>query len=443
MGIFDNLVHPQSAAQMELLKNVLIMSYIILVPYFSVLIGATLLSVFFNKKGLKENSLKDIKFAKQLVDLITFNKSIVFALGLIPMLSIVVIYAQLLKNVEANITGYLLFSAVLFICGVVFVYIFKYSFHLKEILKLAKDSEIEDQETKEELNSYRSAAEKLYSEAGTTGLAILLICSYFFIGAVQLAGDSTRWEGAANFFSIIFSISSIVNYCAFLILSVAIAAASLLYVNYRKEDDSENALYIKDLTLKIGLSAIITLPIFIVLGVFTTTNVALSGEYFIMTVITLGVVLIITYKFFTALKSKENNYTSLIFLFVVFVCLNIYKDQAAFATSAKYQTAVIVDEHIKYVKDYKASVGLLKEAVVDGEAIFKGRCVACHSFDKVITGPPYNKTLPKYDGKMDQLVEYILNPYKIDPKFPAMPSQGLKPNEAKAVAEYIVNTYKK
>lgn len=442
MGIFDNLVHPQSEAQMELLQNILVMTYIILIPYFCVLVGSSLLSVFFNKKGLKDDNPDYIKFAKRLIDLITFNKSIVFALGLVPMLSIVFVYAQFLKNVQANIFTYLLFSAILFICGVIFIYIYKYSFHLKDIFKYTKESEIDDASTLDELNKYRSSSEKLYSEAGTAGLVLLLVSSFFFVGSIQLAADNIRWE-TSSFIDLIFSLSSIVNYCLFLILSVTISAASFLFVNYKKDIKQTADENWKELALKSGAAAIAILPLFIVLAVFVTPSAALSGEYFIYTVVTLGIVLLIAYKFYTALKTKENNYTSMIFLFVLFVCLNIYKDHTAFATTVKYQTAVIADEHAKFVKEYKEGLGLFKEAVVNGEDIFKGRCVACHKFDAVVVGPPYNATLPKYDGKFDDLVEYILNPYKIDPKYPAMPNQGLKPNEAKAVAEYIVNTYKK
>ena len=49
--------------------------------------------------------------------------------------------------------------------------------------------------------------------------------------------------------------------------------------------------------------------------------------------------------------------------------------------------------------------------------------------------------LPKYDGKEAQLVAFIRNPGKIDPAYPPMPNPGLRPNEAEAVAEYLLKTY--
>jgi cytochrome c len=51
--------------------------------------------------------------------------------------------------------------------------------------------------------------------------------------------------------------------------------------------------------------------------------------------------------------------------------------------------------------------------------------------------------MPKYEGKKDLLVKFILNPVKINPDYPAMPNPGLKPKEAEAIAEYLLTTYKK
>ena len=55
----------------------------------------------------------------------------------------------------------------------------------------------------------------------------------------------------------------------------------------------------------------------------------------------------------------------------------------------------------------------------------------------------YNESLKKYEGKLKDLVAFILNPKKINPDYIPMPNPGLKPSEAKAVAKYILDTYKK
>ena len=51
--------------------------------------------------------------------------------------------------------------------------------------------------------------------------------------------------------------------------------------------------------------------------------------------------------------------------------------------------------------------------------------------------------LPKYVGKEAQLVAFIRNPVKVDPAYPPMPNPGLKPQEADAVAKYLLEEFAK
>jgi cytochrome c len=73
-----------------------------------------------------------------------------------------------------------------------------------------------------------------------------------------------------------------------------------------------------------------------------------------------------------------------------------------------------------------------------GEDIYTARCFACHLFDQKKVGPPYFKTIPKYEGKKAELVAFILNPTKVDPAYPPMPNQGLRLAEADSIASYII-----
>jgi cytochrome c551/c552 len=73
-----------------------------------------------------------------------------------------------------------------------------------------------------------------------------------------------------------------------------------------------------------------------------------------------------------------------------------------------------------------------------GEKVYNERCASCHAFDQKIVGPPHNSVLPKYVGAPDKLLEYILNPTKVDPNYPAMPKLGLSRREARAVADYLL-----
>ena len=81
MDFLDNLVIPQSMEHIELLETMLIVTYIILLPYLGLLFGSTFFSVIYNGKGRKLNNPIYIKFSKNLIDLVTQNKVVVLGLG--------------------------------------------------------------------------------------------------------------------------------------------------------------------------------------------------------------------------------------------------------------------------------------------------------------------------------------------------------------------------
>ena len=45
---------------------------------------------------------------------------------------------------------------------------------------------------------------------------------------------------------------------------------------------------------------------------------------------------------------------------------------------------------------------------------------------------------PEVSGKKTDLIRFVLNPQKVDPAFPTMPSQGLRPAEADSIASYLM-----
>ena len=83
------------------------------------------------------------------------------------------------------------------------------------------------------------------------------------------------------------------------------------------------------------------------------------------------------------------------------------------------------------------------EVELNGEEIYKVRCESCHKFDIKLVGPPHNEVVPKYFGKKELLLAFIKNPTRVDETYPPMPNPGLKPAEAKAVADYVLEQVKK
>ncbi|MCC6396025.1 MAG: cytochrome c, partial [Bacteroidetes bacterium] len=119
----------------------------------------------------------------------------------------------------------------------------------------------------------------------------------------------------------------------------------------------------------------------------------------------------------------------------------VTKDQVALHNATRDQAVILAHVYDQSEEALKSALGVAAKQL-SGEDIFNAKCSACHLFDQKKVGPPYASVLPKYKGKKPELVSFILNPSKVDPAFPPMPSQGLKPAEADSIATYLLGKVK-
>lgn len=437
MNFLENFAIPQSAHHIELLYGLLILTFLLFIPYLALVTGSLILSLFFNRKGKATGDSKYFGLAKKLIDIITFNKSISFALGVVPLLSIIFSYAQLLQGVNSGVPEYLLAALILLLVSIVSLYTYKYSFHLKDILD-SSDVKSDDAE------KFKSASNTLFNKTGKYSLYLLLLTSWIFFGAISIARESSMWEN--SFYDVFFSVDSIVKFVGFIFLSLFVTSITVFYTYFRpntefKTDESEREL-LRSTTLKTALVSLLFLPIFLLTDLLTTSGEALSGSVFIFSLFAVLTLIFISIMLYFMIKNNNAEYVnSVLFLSIIFMIFFVVKDQSAFETSSRIQFVKLSSAYEEYKTELLKKSGALVETI-SGADIYNGRCVACHSFDNKVVGPSYNSVLGKYEGDVDKLSKFILNPVKINPDFPAMPGQGLKPNEAKAVAEYILNQYK-
>ncbi|MBU2506415.1 MAG: hypothetical protein KJ799_06800 [Bacteroidetes bacterium] len=444
MDFLDNLVLPQSSHHITLLKYLLALSYIIFIPYISILFGSLVLSIY----SFKKENLNGSRLAKDFIDLVTYNKSMSIGLGAVPMLCAIFCYAQLLHDAPINISGFLVISLILFIIGITLIYVYKRSFHLREIFNLAFSKIDAGDKANAELYEYRQKNELTFSKSGIYAVLFIALSAYVFIGSIKYAvGVSTQQE-PVSLLNVIFSVSSIVHFLFFFVSSVAISTTGIIYYYFRPNSreskiNNEYSVFVKNFTLKLGLTATLVLPIIYVLGILLLPGEALSNSLFVFAVIILLIILIIANYFYKMLKELSAQYgASLLFLFVLLFAMLVIQDQYAFDTKYQRHSIELTAKYVDYQKEVQLKFGSVQEIVISGEDIFNGRCIACHQFDRIIVGPAYKDVLPKYEGKSADLVKFILNPVKVNPSFPAMTNQGLKPKEAEAIADYIVKIYK-
>jgi len=110
MEFIDSLVLPQSSEHIELLHYMLMLVLFLFIPFISIIFGGTTLSLYFRKKGVDENNHIYLKFAKDIIEMLTINKSIGIILGIVPLLTAILVYAQLLHTAKVSVISYLTIS---------------------------------------------------------------------------------------------------------------------------------------------------------------------------------------------------------------------------------------------------------------------------------------------------------------------------------------------
>ncbi len=447
MEFLDNFVLPQSAHHMVLIKYLLVLTYLLLIPYLSVLMGSLIYSLYYKSKS--EGNSSAYRLSKELIDLTTFHKGLAFSFGLVPLISASFGYAQLLHKTGVNVPEYLLIAALIFFFAILLVYTFKYSFHLKDIFKSAEEKKIgEDERTQQEISSYSFNAVAINKKSGKYALLLLMLCLYIFIGSLELASNSAIWASGTSILNVFFSLSALLGFLKFVAASLAFTPVIVMYKYFRNEgqfhlQDSSYTEFIKGFVLPKALVFTLIYLVLTVLYSVSKPSTALSYNSFGYLVAGLLILLFVTSLLYQMLKQNNAGHSlSVMFLFVIVFGIFIVKDQYSFDVATKQQFALLENNYIAFETKLMEEMGVASVSI-SGADIYNGRCIACHNFDKKLVGPPYNTTMPKYEGKKDQLVKYILNPVKVNPEYPPMPNQGLKPKEAEAVAEYLLTTYKK
>lgn len=441
MSIFDDLIILQKESNVQLLNYLLILAKLIFITYSGTLFGSYLLSLYFDVKS-KKGSQTDELLSRDYINLITPNKTIAFGLGIVPYVSIIAIYAQLLYNTEAPVVAYLILGFVFFLLALIGAYSYKHSLQLSlQMRNIPPKEPIEEGD----IYHYTNAVTRLKARAGIWGFIFLFFSLWILISSSSLAVDNERWA-TADFLSTLFSIPSIIIYINFITAGLAVTGMAFIvkffiWDKFTYKFTPEYGEKAQKLNASISLFFMALQPVFLILNLVLTPKYAVS--YF-MFGFALAVLLISFYTIhiiYVIVRNNRMNYTSFAFYLVILVFFfTIIKEQSAFTVANKQQFAYLADEYKQYETAKLALLGKSEEKI-DGEELYKVKCTACHQFEQRLVGPPHKLVLAKYIGKKEELVKFLLNPVKIDPQYPAMPNQALKPKEAEAIADYMFEHY--
>ena len=448
MDFLENLVIPATTQHLLLIKVILGLAMIIFLPFFGMLLGGTAFSVIFNSYGRKNRKPMYVRLAKDIIDKLAINRFVGVGLGIIPLLSITFCYAQLLYG-QSVISISLLFVATLFLAiAVNFVYSYQSTFQIESLIETFKDITGLDKhelETKvpEEISDYEFDLVNTNSNAGLWGLVLLILTALFYAGGTSIALNSDRYQDFQNIAQMFLSGSTFINFLFILVFSIAASGVAILFFFFgwqggMHDMEKEYAEFAKAIGGKIAFTGAALLPVFLFLSFFFIPNIALSGSVFIYTGLAFAALLMLCNFIYAVIKNSDMKYVAAAFyVLILSTGFIVMKNEAAFGVAVQKNLIATNQKALELEAEKKSKT--INTAGIDAEEIYNRVCAACHKFDVKVVGPPYQQTIPTYNGDVKKLSSYILNPVKKNPEYPPMPAQPLKPKEADAVAQFLID----
>ena len=445
MDFLDNLILPQSAEHIELLHYMLILMLVLFVPFVSIIFGGTFASIHYGKKFRKTKTLFYKKFSKDVIESVTINNGVGVILGIVPLVAAILIFAQLLHTSNIQTVSFLALSLAMIIVALFMIYTYRYSMMISNVFDSVNSNSISDKTAEEDYRKIKATSSYLSLNYGKAGLIFLFIGIWFYVAAITSASTFTSW----NFPGIITALAApkvLLNLLIFIAFAFTLSNAVILFIHLywndsKKDEDPLYTKFVKDTASKAGLKASIPLPVLILINLFSFSNSTLSGSIFVYTIISV-LLIFLAYNIFYMIQFKNDfRFGSFIFFVLILASIAfIIKDQKAMTNATKKHSLILSTEYDKILAELK---GENIVAELSGKEIYDVRCASCHKFDQKLVGPAHFDVLPKYVGKEAQLVAFIRNPIKVDPAFPPMPNPGLKPQEADAVAKYLLEEFAK
>jgi cytochrome c len=439
MNIFEQFVIPPNPEHVGLLFVLQVISLLTFLPFAGIMLGASVFSIYFRRQATKTGNPIFTQISKDLMDKLTVGKAAGYALGILPLVSSVLGYGQLLYGAKSISASMMIVSLLLYIVSFLFIYNYKNSLHLASVFSSIKKSG----ELPEEAAKYENKSLYFGNRYGNWGVSLMFVSAFLFIGGTTIAAKPGLWNSVDNILKPLINPHIWVNFLFFVSASFAVTGSAILYFFFVwqggiKDIPDEYYNIIRKLALRSALAGLVLLPLFIFINVLVLPVAGTSPAVYIAAGFALMFILITGNLLYSIYKNYESKYIGVVFFLMFFVfTFTVVKDQIVLLNALKGHLIGVTAKAEELAKEKESAIVQVSGA--DGEKIYNEKCIACHKFDQKVVGPPYQETVPKYNGDLKKLAGFIYNPQKINPAYPPMPSQGLKMKEAEAVAKYIMD----
>ncbi len=426
MNFMEALLIPPSAAHVSIAKHTIIILSLFFVPYISILVGSTLFSLIFSVRAKTEDNNMFARFAEDMVKTLAGSAGVAIILGILSLLTIGISFAQITYGAGVKMSQYFLVTLLATIAAVILVQVYKNSFQ------------------------YREKSFGLHIFWGVLAFLALNDVIWSFVASAGILLWPEKWPLIDTIIPLTFDWNVIARFNHFMTAALAITGGAILFFFFSwmggKEDMSdEYRAYAKKFAVGITIAFTIIQALFFLWYIGTLPVMAKSYDVYVSAVICVFLMLMISYFVYAFSQNGKLQHGTIAFVLFLVLFLGVAKNEEyARETSLSYQNYALArldHDTKKKIEEQRAANSGAEANIELGEELYNTKCFACHQFDQKMVGPAYKDVLPKYEGDLEKLKAFILNPVKVDPEYIPMPNQGLKPHEAESAAMYLLKKY--
>ncbi|MHC1737143.1 MAG: hypothetical protein AB9882_03955 [Ignavibacteriaceae bacterium] len=314
MNLSEIIIMSPTESQLGLLQYLATVVHFLFIPFLGIVICGTILSLWLKRKGEKEDNRIFTLMAKEVISQATFSKGAAIAMGVIPLAGLIIIFSQLLNSMPLPTVTYLATAFILFIIGLIFVYTYRYSLTFTTAAEGIEG----------EMKSLRESAVSLSQKSGAWGIAFLIIASYFYIAGITQATYPNHRDGMTFASGFLVSGLVIFKWIYFLLISFSLAGGYLLFMNFfweggNKSLAEESRKYLSELSLRLVYFTTVSLPLFILINLYTLPDGVMTFGLFALSFIALFLILAVLSIIFMVFKGTGLKKSGWVFVLVLFV----------------------------------------------------------------------------------------------------------------------------
>jgi cytochrome c len=434
MEVLNNIALPQSTEHFHLLLFIYNIVMAVLLPYAALLTGSILLSVWADRKGDAPGADGTRLLARRLVTAILPSRTFFTFFAVLPALATVFVYAQVLQGTPALATGFAVAAVLLLVAAGIAGFAYHYTFRLAEAFDPGQPGS--------DAAAMQAGAVSTHRKSGTAAAWTIVIASFCLSAAMAIGISPVAWTDITSIFGALISVNVWLAWLLFLSLAAAMTGSGILFFHHRSGSSalpgSAYDLMLRSLAVRLLTGAILITPVVLALCLLRLEDLAVSGWVYALAslaVFSLFGALHALYAFVRLDRAATATYAFVLVVVATTFLASMF--QVALHNATRDHAVRLAVVYDRTEEALKTALGVGAKPLT-GEDIFNAKCSACHTFDQKKVGPAYKNVIPKYQGKKTDLIRFVLNPQKVDPAFPPMPSQGLRPAEADSIVSYLM-----